>query len=59
MRVDYLRPGRQETLVAEANVVRLGRRVAVTDVRLFHPSAPHESSATGKAVYNIVIPKGH
>ena len=59
MRVDYLRPGRQETLVAEANVVRLGRRVAVTDVRLFHPSAPHESIATGKAVYNIVIPKGH
>jgi uncharacterized protein (TIGR00369 family) len=57
MRVDYLRPGRQETLVAEASVVRLGRRLAVTDVRLFHPSAPNETIATGKAVYNIVVPK--
>ena len=57
MRIDYLRPGRQETLVAEASVVRLGRRVAVTDMRLFHPSAPNESIATGKGVYNIVVPK--
>ena len=59
MRVDYLRPGRKETLVAEASVVRIGRRIGVTDIRLFHPSAPNESIATGKAVYNIVIPKGH
>ena len=57
MRVDYLRPGRQETLVAEANVVRLGRKVAVTDMRLFHPSAPNESIATGKGVYNVYVPK--
>lgn len=57
MRIDYLRPGRQETLVAEAHVVRVGRRVGVTDMRLFHPSAPAESVATGKGVYNVVIPK--
>jgi uncharacterized protein (TIGR00369 family) len=57
MRIDYLRPGRQETLVAEAGVVRLGRRVGVTDMRLFHPSAPNESIATGKGVYNVVVPK--
>lgn len=57
MRIDYLRPGRQETLVCEASVVRLGRRIGVTDMRLFHPSAPTESIATGKAVYNIVVPK--
>jgi uncharacterized protein (TIGR00369 family) len=57
IRVDYLRPGQKETLVAEANVVRLGRRVSVTDVRMFHPSAPTESIATAKAVYNIVIPR--
>ena len=58
MRIDYLRPGRQETLAAEASIVRLGRRLGVTDMRLFHPSAPTETIATGKAVYNIVVPKG-
>jgi hypothetical protein len=26
-------------------------------MRLFHPSAPADSIATGKAVYNIVVPK--
>ena len=57
MRIDYLRPGRHETLVAEATLVRLGRRIGVTDMRLFHPSAPTESIATGKGVYNVVIPK--
>ncbi len=57
MRFDYLRPGRQETLVCEASVVRLGRRIGVTDMRLFHPSAPAESIATGKGVYNVVVPK--
>jgi uncharacterized protein (TIGR00369 family) len=58
IRVDYLRPGRRETIVAEATVVRLGKRVAVVDTRLFHPSAPTESIATGKGVYNIAYPKG-
>ena len=57
LRIDYLRPGKLETLVAEANVVRQGRRVAVVDVRLFHPSAPAETIATGKAVYNITLLK--
>ena len=57
IRIDYLRPGRPETLVAEGNVVRAGRRVGVADIRLFHPSAPAESIATGKGVYNVVIPK--
>lgn len=54
LRVDYLRPGRPETLVAEAQVVRAGKRVGVVDVRLFHPSAPADTVATGKGVYNIV-----
>jgi uncharacterized protein (TIGR00369 family) len=57
MRIDYLRPGRSETLACEASVVRVGRRVGVTDMRVFHPSAPTESIATGKGVYNVVIPK--
>jgi uncharacterized protein (TIGR00369 family) len=58
MRVDYLRPGKQETLACEGSVVRLGKRVGVTDMRLFHPSAPAETIATGKGVYNIAVPRG-
>ena len=53
LRIDYLRPGRLETLVAEALVVRLGNRVGVADVRLFHPGKPEETVATGKGVYNV------
>lgn len=57
LRVDYLRPGRLETLVAEATVVRLGNRVGVADVKLFHPDRDTEIVATGKGVYNIVLKK--
>jgi uncharacterized protein (TIGR00369 family) len=53
LRVDYLRPGRLATLVAEGQVVRAGNRVGVADVRLFHPDAPDATVATGKGVYNI------
>ncbi len=58
MRIDYLRPGRPETIVAEATLVRLGRRVGVADMRCFHPGAPADSIATGKGVYNVFTPKG-
>ncbi len=57
LRIDYLRPGLAETLVAEGTVVRAGRRVGVVDIRLFHPSAPGETIATGKGVYNVTVPK--
>ncbi len=57
LRVDYLRPGRLETLDARATVVRKGNRVGVVDVVLFHPSRENETVATGKGVYNIVAPK--
>jgi uncharacterized protein (TIGR00369 family) len=57
LRIDYLRPGKLETLAAEASVVRLGNRVGVADVRLFHPSAPDETIATGKGVYSVRILK--
>jgi len=58
MRIDYLRPGRLETICAEGHVVRAGNRVAVTDMRLWHPSAPEQTVATGKGVYNVTILKG-
>lgn len=57
LRVDYLRPGRLEVLIAEAVIVRSGRTVGVSDMRLFHPSAPDEAVATGKGVYAIKVPR--
>jgi uncharacterized protein (TIGR00369 family) len=57
LRIDYLRPGRTEALVAEAFVVRIGGRVGVADIRLFHPSAESATIATGKGVYAIRPPK--
>lgn len=57
LRVDYLRPGKLEALVAESIVVRVGRSVGVADVRLFHPSARDEIIATGKGVYAIKSPR--
>ena len=57
LRVDYLRPGRPETLVAEGQVVRAGRSVGVADVRLYHPGAPGDTVATGKGVYAIKAAK--
>ncbi len=57
LRIDYLRPGKSERLVAEARVVRAGNRVGVTDMRMFHPSDEDETIATGKGVYNIIVKK--
>jgi len=57
LRVDYLRPARLEAIVADARVVRMGNRVGVVDVTLFHPTTEHETFATCKAVYNVSPPK--
>lgn len=57
LRIDYLRPTRLVTLVAEATVVRLGNRVGVVDVKLFNDDQPDKVVATGKGVYNISIKK--
>ena len=57
LRVDYLRPGRLATLVAEGHVVRTGNRVAVVDVRLFHAADEATTIATGKGVYNVKLVK--
>lgn len=53
MRVDFLRPGLMEDLVAEGKVERLGNRVAVTEMRVYHPGRETEPVATGRGVYNI------
>ena len=53
LRVDYLRPGKPERLIAEGTVARVGKSVGVGDVRLFHPDAEDHLIATGKGVYAI------
>jgi len=50
LRVDYLRPARLEALCATAEVIRLGNRVGVAQVRVFQGSL---HVADGRAVYNI------
>jgi uncharacterized protein (TIGR00369 family) len=57
LRIDYLRPARLDTLVAEGHVVRLVNRVGVVDVRLYNAQEPELSVATGKGVYNISVGK--
>jgi uncharacterized protein (TIGR00369 family) len=57
LRIDYLRPGRCEALLAEAVAVRVGRTVGATDMRLFHASSRDALVATGKGVYAIKVPK--
>ena len=58
LRIDYLRPARLVAVIADARVVRLGNRVGVADVRLFHPDAEADTIATGKGVYNVLRGKG-
>jgi uncharacterized protein (TIGR00369 family) len=61
LRIDYLRPARLATLVAEATVVRVGNRVGVADVRIFNLDEDDvaDTVATVKAVYNITIKKDY
>ncbi|MCR9161631.1 MAG: thioesterase family protein [Nannocystaceae bacterium] len=58
LRVDYLRPGPAADLVCEAEVIRLGNRVAVTRARVHSATLPSDDEddpiALGQAVYNIV-----
>lgn len=61
LRVDYLRPAELDRLVCEAQVTRMGNRVASVDMKVFHPKTPDRIVATGKAVYNVkrTKPGGH
>lgn len=53
LRVDYLLPGAALDLAAEAKVLRVGNRVGVADVRVFHPARAADTIATAKGVYAI------
>ena len=53
LRVDYLRPGRPETLIGVGRVIRLGNRVGVAELKAFHPNREEEPVAVGTGVYNV------
>ncbi len=53
LRVDYLRPGQLEALHARGEVLRVGNRVGVANISLFHPSRPGEPVAEAKGVYSV------
>lgn len=53
LRVDYLRPGRSEPIRAVARVVRIGNRVGVSSIEVFHPGEADRPIAVGKGVYTI------
>jgi uncharacterized protein (TIGR00369 family) len=53
LRVDYLRPGRDQPMIAEARVVRLGNRVGVAELRAFHPDVSDKPIAAGMGVYSL------
>jgi len=57
IRIDYLQPGKLETVAADADVVRVGNHVGVADVRVFHPSDEEKTIAVAKGVYAIRTPK--
>ena len=50
--VDYLLPGGAGKLTAEAVVIRIGNRVAVTQITVFQEGMK-DPIASGRAVYNI------
>ena len=53
LRVDYLRPGRLAELRAVGHVLRVGNRVGVANISLFHPEWPGEVVAEAKGVYSV------
>jgi uncharacterized protein (TIGR00369 family) len=52
LRVDYLRPAGQMDLIADGKVLRIGNRVAVSDIVVYQDDAERHI-ATGKGVYNV------
>ena len=56
LRVDYLRKGLEEELFCEANVLRLGNRVAVTAMTLRQQGGTYVV-AEGRGVYNVIRPE--
>src|SRR5215468_8264449 len=48
LRIDYLRPGRPETLIAAASIIRVGAKLGWADIKLYHASAESELVASAR-----------
>lgn len=59
LRIDYLRPGKAERLIAAATVIRTGARLGWADVRLYHPGREADPIAAARGVYAIKGPPKH
>jgi uncharacterized protein (TIGR00369 family) len=53
LRVDYLKGAKEEGIVVEGEVVRLGNRILVTRMKVWN-EAETEVLAEGKGVYNFI-----
>lgn len=53
IRVDYLRPGPDDDIIAEAIVQRTGNRVSVVHTRVYAATDKKTVIAEGRSVYNI------
>jgi len=53
IRVDYLRPGPDDDIIAESEVKRLSNRVSVVHTKVYSASDKETVIAEGRAVYNI------
>ncbi len=53
LRVDYLRPGRLVELHASAEVLRVGNRVGVSSIRIYHPDDADRPIAVAMGVYTV------
>ena len=53
LRVDYLKGAKEEGIVVEGEVVRLGNRILVTQMKVWN-EAETEVLAEGKGVYNFI-----
>jgi len=53
LRIDYLRPGKTEKLLARGRLIRLGNRVGISDLMAYHPGREQSPVALARGVYNI------
>lgn len=53
LRVDYMRPGPLERLLAISDVLRVGNRVGVVSIRIVPEARPNEIIADGRGVYSV------
>ncbi|NPA68525.1 MAG: PaaI family thioesterase [Chlorobi bacterium] len=53
MRIDYIRPGKPESIIAEGQVLSKRKRSVVTEMKIYHPDAPEKIIAFGRGVFSI------